>query len=129
MTKRDLNPGALRFIGDVRDRDLMTALCSPSKSAGLIAERLKLKQLFHEMVTGWDLTEEKPSPQIYNIAAERLMVSPRLCVVVEDSPPGIESARAAGMRVIGLGDRDLLRDADYIVASYDEIPLEMMLKE
>lgn len=44
----------------------------------------------------------KPDPEGYLTAAERLDVDPGQCMVIEDAPPGIEAARAAGMRVIGI---------------------------
>jgi mannitol-1-/sugar-/sorbitol-6-phosphatase len=49
-----------------------------------------------------DVLEGKPSPDVYLKAAESLGVAAADCIVVEDAPAGIESARAAGMRVIAL---------------------------
>jgi sugar-phosphatase len=54
------------------------------------------------LVTADDVTKGKPAPEPYLLAARRMEIAPADCVVVEDSPPGIEAARAAGMRVIGL---------------------------
>lgn len=54
------------------------------------------------LVTADDVTQGKPAPDPYLVAAARVGVDPRACIAIEDSPPGIESARAAGMRVLGL---------------------------
>lgn len=54
------------------------------------------------LVTADDVPRGKPAPDPYLLAARRMGVAPAACVVVEDSPPGIASARSAGMRVIGL---------------------------
>jgi mannitol-1-/sugar-/sorbitol-6-phosphatase len=54
------------------------------------------------LVTADDVARSKPHPDGYLAAASRLGVAPAACVVVEDSPAGIESARAAGMTVIGI---------------------------
>jgi sugar-phosphatase len=54
------------------------------------------------LVTADDVKQGKPSPDPYLLAAARMELAPSACVVVEDSPPGIESARASGMRVIAL---------------------------
>ncbi len=122
--KRDLVSGALKFIDRLRKGNYLTALCSSSKSAQLITDRLDIGDKFHTIVTGWDITAEKPDPQIYLLAAERLVVSPRVCIVIEDTTAGIEAAHAAGMAVIGLGDKDRLKKADYVADGYDEIPWE-----
>jgi sugar-phosphatase len=54
------------------------------------------------LVTADDVARSKPHPDGYLVAAARLRVAPSACVVVEDAPAGIESARAAGMPVIGI---------------------------
>lgn len=54
------------------------------------------------LVCAEDVVHGKPSPDVYLMAAARLAARPEECVVVEDAPAGIEAARAAGMRVIGL---------------------------
>ena len=53
-------------------------------------------------VTGADVTRGKPDPQVFQLAAEKLGVPPRNCVVIEDAPAGIEAAKRAGMKCIGL---------------------------
>ena len=54
------------------------------------------------LVTAGDVRRGKPAPDPYLLGATRLGVAPGQCVVVEDAPAGIEAARAAGMRVIGV---------------------------
>ncbi len=54
------------------------------------------------IVTADDVRRGKPAPEPYLLGAERLGVAAERCVVVEDAPAGIEAARAAGMRVIGV---------------------------
>jgi sugar-phosphatase len=55
-----------------------------------------------ELVTVEDVREGKPSPEGYLLAAARLRAHPSDCLVVEDSPAGVEAGRRAGMRVAGL---------------------------
>lgn len=54
------------------------------------------------LVCAEDVTEGKPSPDAYLLAADQLGVSPAQCIVVEDAPAGVQAARAAAMSVIGL---------------------------
>lgn len=69
-------------------------------------------------ITGDDVANGKPSPEGYLLAARRLGVDPAQCVVVEDSPVGVQSGKAAGMRVIAVTNShpaEELRQADAIV--------------
>jgi mannitol-1-/sugar-/sorbitol-6-phosphatase len=54
------------------------------------------------LVTSDDVTNGKPDPEPYLRGATKMRVSPEECVVIEDAPAGIQSARAGGMKVIGL---------------------------
>jgi sugar-phosphatase len=65
----------------------------------LTAARLRLPRI---LVTGDDVEHGKPDPEGYRLAAARLDVPPGDCVVVEDAPPGIAAAKAAGMRVLAV---------------------------
>jgi len=62
-----------------------------------------LRELFEVIVTPEDVTHGKPAPDMYLLAAERLNTDPADCLVLEDGPPGIEAAKAAGMRVVAVG--------------------------
>ena len=65
-----------------------------------VLKRFELNGLFRAIVTGEDVRRHKPHPEPYLLCAARLGVEPGNCIVFEDSVTGIESARAAGMRVI-----------------------------
>lgn len=54
------------------------------------------------LVCADDIKAGKPDPEGYLTAARRLGLEPERCLVIEDAPPGIDAARAAGMRVIGI---------------------------
>jgi beta-phosphoglucomutase-like phosphatase (HAD superfamily) len=66
-----------------------------------------------------DVARGKPAPDLFLHAAERMAATPARCVVVEDSRPGVEAARAAGMRVLafagGLSPRELLEGTSTLV--------------
>jgi len=70
------------------------------------------------LITADDVREGKPSPEPYLVAAKRLGIDAARCVVVEDAPAGIASARAAGAKVVGVTSThsaDKLAGADVIV--------------
>ncbi|MBP6745419.1 HAD-IA family hydrolase, partial [bacterium] len=69
-------------------------------------------------ITADDVTLGKPNPEPYILAANRLGLEPKDCVVFEDSPNGIKAAKQAGMRVIAVAVRSAdhnITEADYVV--------------
>jgi HAD superfamily hydrolase (TIGR01509 family) len=64
--------------------------------------RLGVSDWFDEVVTAEDVTEGKPSPEVFLKCAALLNVRPVRCLVLEDAPPGIVAARRAGMQVIAI---------------------------
>lgn len=82
----------------------------------------------HVLITADDVARGKPAPDPYLLAAERLGILAARCVVVEDAPAGIASARAAGARVIAIAStmsREALGDADAIVPRLEDLTFEM----
>jgi len=76
------------------------------------------------LVTADDVKRGKPDPEVYLLAAERLGVAPERCIVVEDSPAGIEAALAAGMRVVAVATthaQEELERADVLAMRLSDI--------
>lgn len=129
--ENDVYPGAFALIRTLRNRGIRIALCSSSKNARLVLEKLGVRDLFDATVTGNDIRHAKPDPEIFLTAATRLGVPPSACVVFEDSLAGIRGAIAAGMQTIGVGNRaELGGVADCCLDSYDELdPDTLRLRE
>jgi beta-phosphoglucomutase len=87
-----------------------------------------LRRFFRVIVDGSQVTRPKPAPDVYLRAASELGVAPRHCIVFEDSPVGVEAARAAGMRVVGvLTHPSPLADIQYAVKDFLDPGLEAWL--
>ena len=69
---------------------------------GVLIGNVPLRNFFTAVVDGHQVSRPKPDPEVYLRVAALLGVEPRNCVVFEDSHSGIEAARAAGARVVGL---------------------------
>ncbi len=67
-----------------------------------ILGNLKLWEYFPVIVTASDVTTSKPHPEVFLKAAEKLGVAPEHCLVFEDAPKGIEAARRAGVKAVGI---------------------------
>ena len=92
--------GATCLVLDLHRRQVPIALASSSRRPWVDAclARIGLDGVFDEVVTGSDVANGKPDPEIYLLAAKRLRLPASACLAIEDAPAGIASARAAGMR-------------------------------
>ncbi|MFC1546570.1 HAD family hydrolase [bacterium] len=112
------------FIKTLRSNGVKTAIISSSKNCPFILEKTNLFSLFDAVVSGNDITKGKPDPQIFLIAAEKLNIHPENCIVIEDAVLGVEAARNANMKCIGVNrhnDAKSLENADLIVTDLKEI--------
>src|SRR5215218_3239233 len=120
-----LFPGVVTFVKAL-SRARPVGLVSMARRAEIdyVLERASLAGCFSVIVSAEDSAAHKPDPYCYNLALARLNATrgdaqvlhlrPEQCLVVEDSPPGIQSARAAGMRTLGVTNtvpERALRDA------------------
>ncbi len=97
-------PGAITFARSLERENVPRALASSAsaRSVDVVLSSLGLTSQFPVVVTADDVDRGKPDPEVYLAAASRLGVAPQACVVFEDSLVGVEAARRAGMRPIGL---------------------------
>ncbi len=97
-------PHTIGFLRVARETGCRTALATMSyrKEAFHVLKSLDLEQYLDEVLTREDVAQPKPDPEIYLLAAERLSVEPRDCLVIEDSPNGAQAGVAAGMNVIAV---------------------------
>ena len=85
-------------------KKLAVATGSIRWSAEESLEKLEIKGLFQEVVCSDDISNPKPDPEIFILAAKKLNVEPKHCIVIEDSPLGIEGALKAGMQAIHIDE-------------------------
>jgi HAD superfamily hydrolase (TIGR01509 family) len=99
-----VRPGALDLLDAIRSAGVPVALAS--NSARAFVERTLhaagLEDAFGIVVTAEDVAHGKPEPDIYLEACRRLGAAPARCTALEDSPPGVAAAHAAGMYVVGV---------------------------
>lgn len=106
---------------------LALASSSPKKVIDIVLDMFKLEQFFDVKVSGQEVANSKPAPDIFLRAAELLELFPEDCLVFEDSRNGVAAAKAAGMKCIGYynpnsGNQDLSR-ADHIIESFAEVDM------
>lgn len=121
LTPDDVLPGVSSFLELLHSRGVRTAIASASKNAPLILEKVRIRPLFDAVVDGNSIVRAKPDPEVFLEAARQLGAAPDSCYVFEDAAAGVEGAIRAGMRVIGIGDGQLLARADLIITSLEQL--------
>jgi beta-phosphoglucomutase-like phosphatase (HAD superfamily) len=100
------------------------ASSAPIENIRLLITGLGINKYFQAIVSGREVTEGKPSPQGFLLAAQRLEVKPENCIVVEDAVAGVAAAKRAGMHCLAVTNthpRKSLLDADLIVNTLETI--------
>jgi beta-phosphoglucomutase family hydrolase len=97
-----LVPGVRSFLEEHGDSAMGVGSNAEPANVDLILGRSGLRRFFQAVVDGHQVRHPKPHPEVFLVVAERLGASPGNCIVFEDSPTGVQAARAAGMRVVGL---------------------------
>ncbi|WP_298547732.1 beta-phosphoglucomutase [uncultured Aquimarina sp.] len=126
MDTSEILPDVPRVLEYLLTKDQAVALGSASKNARIILDKVLLKEKFHAIVDGTDVSKAKPDPEVFLIGAQKLGVAPKDCVVFEDSVAGIQAANIANMISIGIGDANVLHEADYIFNNFTEITEEFI---
>jgi HAD superfamily hydrolase (TIGR01509 family) len=112
---------AVGAVRDLRARGVPVAVASSSPHERLqrTLGRAGLLDAFDVVVSGDEVEHGKPAPDMFLLAAARLGVEPAACVVIEDSPPGVQAGRAAGMFTLAVcrvpGTEASLAAADRVV--------------
>ncbi|MDP8229765.1 MAG: beta-phosphoglucomutase family hydrolase [Candidatus Gorgyraea atricola] len=117
----------VNLVKALKKENMKRGVISSSKNCLPILKKVKLIDLFDEILTGNDVTKGKPDPQMFLMSAERMAVEPSGCVVFEDAVLGVEAAKRAGMKCVGIdryGKPERLKKADLVVGDLGEVTIE-----
>lgn len=104
MTADDCSEEVRITLWKLRQRGIKLAIGSSSRNTPLILERLSLGESFDAIADGNDIKRSKPDPEVFLLAARRLSLTPKDCLVVEDAVAGIEAGSAGGFDTAAVGD-------------------------
>lgn len=125
-------PGAVGMVTRCRNMGLRLALATSADTVKMEANLLEIgipASTFNAIITGLDVENKKPAPDIYIKAAEKIGLHPEECLVVEDAVSGIKAAKSAGCKCLAVTtsfDRALLYEADWICDSLEKVPREAL---
>lgn len=123
MDKSELLPGAETLIKEIKASGLKVSLGSASKNSIRILKATNLIEYFDAIIDGTRTTESKPHPQVFLMGAGALGLPPQDCIVFEDSLNGIKAANTGGFVSVGVGDAQILKEADLVIPSLDGVTM------
>jgi beta-phosphoglucomutase len=123
-----LVPGVADFVHRHQGVPMAVATNGEKANADMALDGAGLAQFFRVTVTGGDVVNPKPHPDIYLKAAQLLGVKPEDCIVFEDSHAGVQAGLAAGMRVVGLSTtHHELPGVSLLIPDFNDPALELAL--
>jgi HAD superfamily hydrolase (TIGR01509 family) len=116
-------PGVLHWLEALRVAGWRQAVASaaPRANVDCIVEAMNIAHYFDALTSAEDVTRGKPDPQVYLVAAARVGATPARAIVIEDAPAGVEGARRAGMKRIGVRSSHGALEADVVVDALTEL--------
>ena len=126
MDESEILPDVPRVLEFLKNRKIPIALGSASKNARPILEKVNLLHYFDVIVDGNNVTKAKPDPEVFLLAAKQLGLDAKGCIVFEDAVAGIEAANAANMISIGIGDENVLSEAQFNFTDFTKINTEFI---
>jgi len=126
MTPDEILPGVIRFLDELHNGGILIALGSASKNAMSILDKIKIANKFDAVIDGNKVSKAKPDPEVFLKGAIELGIKPQDCLVFEDAQAGIDAARNGGMHVIGIGQPENLKTADFVIPGFETLNLDQL---
>lgn len=126
-------PGVLELMDQaIKRKDFRVAIATSGTLEKSRAVLNSAKVPYQKMVyiTGNDVKNKKPDPELFLLAAQRMGIEPANCVVIEDAPNGIQAAKAAAAKCIAVTNStnaENLRQADLVCDSLEQINIETII--
>lgn len=134
LPKVTLKRGYTKFVGNLKKSNVLIGLATSSSWSVLeqIFDKFDIEKDFDCITTGDEVNAKKPDPQVFNITVKKLGADRTECLVIEDAAAGIEAAKLAGLKTVGIAwdekHKKTLRKADFIIADYNELTPEVISK-
>ena len=134
MKEEKVNHRLFNLLQESKKNNIECAVATSSLRwrAEKILDLLDIKNFFSMVVTADDVKNHKPAPDVFLEAASQLKVNPEECVVIEDAGNGIDAAKHAKMKTIGLITKyhqaDELDHADMVIKDFSELNIEKIKK-
>lgn len=128
ITRDNCLPGVLDFLSDAQAKGIKLGIGSASRNARPVLEKLGLLDIFTVVGDGYSVTNPKPSPDLFVWVAGGLGALVHQTVVFEDAEAGIDAAKTAGCKTVGIGTANV-DHADMVIAGLHEITVDDILEK
>jgi len=129
LSPKDILPGILDFLTELKRESVKTAVASSSSNAGVVLEKLELLDMFDFVVDVKTIQYGKPHPEIFMKAADELGIPYESCAAIEDGEAGLSAIQKAGMFSVGVGEHEAMKNADWHACSTGELSLSELSKK
>jgi beta-phosphoglucomutase len=126
VTPANVLPGVIDFLRELKSAGIKLALSSSSKSARQVLASAALTSFFDAIVDGQIIRKGIPDPECFLLAAKSLEIDPAQCAVFEDSFLGIKAALFGGFTVVGIGQKDYLKEAHGVLPDFKDVTMEKL---
>ena len=125
--------GLIQFLEILEQNNITRAVASsaPPENVDFTLDKTATKKYFNIVLNETSFSKGKPDPEIYLKTASLLNISPGKCVVFEDSIAGVEAARKAGCKVIGVTTthaREEFVGTDWVIDDFNDLELQQLIK-
>ena len=119
-------PGVMELLRSLKEHRFKMALASsaPMENIQLLTQSLGISSYFQSIISDEDVTEGKPSPQVFQLAAQKLEAEPENCIVIEDAITGVTATKRAGMHSLAVTTTHpghSLMEADLVVDTLEKV--------
>ena len=121
MDDHDVSNDVLKTLYFLKRNDIKVAIGSSSKNTMFILERIGLDNYFDAIADGTQISKSKPDPEVFLLAAKKLCLEPKDCIVVEDAKTGIDAANAGGFISVGINDAANYSETKYRIKKVSDV--------
>ena len=121
MDDHDVSSDVLKTLYFLERNGIKTAIGSSSKNTMFILERIGLDNYFDAIADGTQISKSKPDPEVFLLAAKKLCLDPKDCIVVEDAKTGIDAANAGGFISVGINDAANYSETKYRIKKVSDV--------
>ena len=127
LTPSDILPGVMKVLETLKKNDIKIAIGSSSKNTEFILSKIGLHEYFDAISDGTQIKNSKPDPEVFLLAANKLCIEPKECLVVEDANAGVEAGLAGEMKVLAVGYASSNEKANLRMESLEQFKYEDMI--
>lgn len=129
VSPKDVYPGILELLKELKDAGIKISLASASKNGPFLLKQMALTDYFDGIADPAKVAAGKPAPDIFILAAQVVGLDPDECIGIEDAQAGIAAIKACGALPVGVGQAEQLGDDIALVESTSELTLAFLEKQ